>query len=287
MTDPADRRQAFIREGAKLLGDLFIHRRDAKAVYTLDAKGDHWSMVNKPYTLKDFVAHFETDASLGSYLLDQDSTVKFFAYDIDLMSAGTYLMIRDIEEILALESDGYWDDGIDHETDLELRVGNLEAALHDSSAEAHRWTRIVLLTVLRELSRRVEGELGLKSLSVITGGGAHLLVPLPEPQPAAEVRAAAIDVIDRSIGFSRKGSGDIFWKYGEFLHHPLEVEVFPKQDSLDGKKFGNMIRLPFGIHKEANVRTYAIDPTAVTIPTWNWNKISSMTALRALAAQGS
>jgi len=39
------------------------------------------------------------------------------------------------------------------------------------------------------------------------------------------------------------------------LHHIRNVEVFPKQDSLEGKKLGNLIKLPCGKHQKGTWST--------------------------------
>jgi hypothetical protein len=286
----SEKQIAAAKETAKLLGQLMIHRRDAKAIYGPDARSPedpalwHWTAIKEKFTLDDFQNHLFGDACLGTYLLHpDDSTVKFIAFDLDMKDAGSYLVIRNVEEVMELESQGYYENEADHEIDLDLKIGNLEAALHLPFHEAHRWARIILLTAIRGIVKTGTSRLGIKPMTVITGGGAHVIFPLPEPTPATDARAMGLDVMEYVHGASRKGNGDIFWNYGNYQNVPLEIEVFPKQDSLDGKKFGNLIRLPFGWHHEAQMRTFAMDPLALITPLWDWQKLSGLTVLRQMA----
>ncbi len=57
------------------------------------------------------------------------------------------------------------------------------------------------------------------------------------------VRLGAIEVLEsfREISPAR---GSNFFKHSEFPQ--LSIELFPKQDSLEGKDLGNLMRLPCG-----------------------------------------
>jgi len=261
-----------VREGASLLGQLFISRRDAKAIYRPDHKNVwHWTSVPEKYTMGDFAEHLTGQHCLGTYLLAPDSTVSFLAFDLDLAKHSKYWKCYDIEQILALEEQQYG-------FDLDVAEGDLESSLHVPTAEPHRWARIVLLETVRLIERAVKKQWGMNSLTVITGGGAHVLVPFAEPQLAADARNAGIGLL-KEIGARKRN--DMFFDFGGL--NELTIEVFPKQDTLDGKSLGNLIRLPFGWHHEAGIRTYSIDPEAATTPLWDFKKVSSLGALRVLA----
>lgn len=265
-----------VREAAALMGKLFINRPERKAIFKPDFQGSwHWSAFDESFKMGDFREHLTGQHCLGTYLLGLDSTVKFFAYDLDLAKATKYLPCFTLEEVDAYDIANKCEDGIT----IEATDGNLEAALHAPADPAHRWACIMVQSWLQLLKKHVKESLGLDSLPVVSGGGGHLFVPLPEPMPAIEARSAAIEILLTIPGVTKVN--DIFNKVGPF--NELSIEVFPKQDTLDGKDYGNLLRLPFGWHYEAGIRTYSIDPDAVGAA-WTLNKVSSIKALRALAA---
>ena len=98
---PDERTQAMVREAASLMGELFIHRRDRKAVYRPDVRNGnwHWTAIEGPFTIGDFFRHLMKQHCLGSYFLDTDNTVKLLAYDLDLSKSAKYFLIHDIDKI--------------------------------------------------------------------------------------------------------------------------------------------------------------------------------------------
>jgi len=258
---PDEKTAAMVREAASLMGKLFISRRDRKAVYRPDHKGKwHWTAVESKYTMDDFVQHLTGEQCLGTYLLGDDSTVKFMAFDIDLNKKASYWPMTD-EDVVSLDK----------------AEGDLEAALHITSDPAHRWARIVVSDAVHLIHNAI-ADWHLKTLTMVTGGGAHVMVLFDEPVPAVEARTAGISIVTDME--SAKRLNDNFYSFGG-IGDEATIEIFPKQDALDGKKFGNLIRLPFGWHHEAALRTYAVDPA--TLGQWKWDKIPSLPTLRALA----
>jgi hypothetical protein len=75
---------------------------------------------------------------------------------------------------------------------------------------------------------------GLCCLAEVSGGkGYHFWFPVSEPVPAADMRKTLLQLTDR-------------------LAEDVEcftLEVFPKQDRRTGKGFGNLVKLPLGIHR--------------------------------------
>ena len=269
---PDPRTQAMVREAAALMGQLFINRRDAKAVYRPDFRGNwHWTCIPESFTMGDFQMHLTGMQCFGTYLLNTDNTVKFMAFDIDAKKESRYWRLYDVDQINSLEEQGYG-------FDMDLQFGLFEAALHDPSLDAHRWVRTLLLGAVRDICKAVRQELEMVPMTVITGGGAHVLVPFPAPVPAADARLVGNDLVSRLPAVVRLNK--MFWGYGPMGE--MTIEVFPKQDTLDGKDYGNLIRLPYGWHHEAEVRTFSIDPESVTSPLWDWCKISSLSTLRGL-----
>lgn len=283
MADLDERTVAMVKEAASLMGDLLIHNRESKAVFRPDHTGKwHWTAIKEKFTMQDFVNHLTGNHCLGTYLLAPDSTVKFLAFDLDVRKQGKYYVVRDLEEIEALEAAGHYAETATPQPqgvfDPDLAEGNLEAALHEVSDPAFRWVRIVLWEAIQSITRQVKANLDLPELTIITGGGAHIFVPLPEPMPAADARSAGIEIM-ASLP-NAKQRNEIFFDYGTFQE--LSIEVFPKQDSIEGKNFGNLIRLPFGWHYEAGIRTFAVDPSSQNVPVWIYPRVNSLKTLQSL-----
>jgi hypothetical protein len=260
-----------LREAAKLMGLLFVGRREAKAVFT----NGQWIALREKFSLSDFRTHLFGDRCLGAYLLDANSMVRCIAFDVDLKPDSDYFIIADISPQGASATG----DQAVGELDLDIQHhGDLEAALHDETNPAHRWACSLVHSTVRFIAKEVGDSLGLASTTIITGGGAHVFVPFGELVPAGEARAMAHSVMDGIPLFKR--TSESFYSNGT----GLDIEVFPKQDSLaDPDSLGNLIRLPFGMH-ERGIRTYALDPQIPSIPSWRLRKCNSMDALRLQAA---
>ena len=265
------------------MGLLIVGRRDAYAYHT----GSQWIAKREPLRLGDFKTHLFGNRCLGTYLLDPDSNVRTMVFDIDLLSANgpsdarrgaPYFNIEDPED--HENATRFLADSLP-ELNLEIKRGDVEAALHDPDHPAFRWAGSLILSSVWQLMREVYNVLGLTSMPIITGGGAHVFVPLGTLMPAAEVRAMAHSVMDRVGTFTRRSESF----YANSEDDPsVEIEIFPKQDTLtDPESLGNLIRLPFGMH-ETGMRTYALDPRLPVLPSWKLPRSSSIDALRRQAA---
>lgn len=284
-----------------LMGKLLIARKDVKAIET--PKG--WmpdrqraprgtaarDMPCLPMTMTDFEAHFTSkDRCMGTYLLDSENRVKFFAIDIDLKTEGAWMInLPDMDSLdKAANTWRYDEDKIVGLFDLESTyVGNLEEALHNSNHVGYRWARCVVRDVCEQIYKAVIDQLGLHPLVVVTGGGAHVLVPLGQPTPAIEARAMA-NVVMESTNYELF-KGDCFWRplLGDGKpneQYGVEIEVFPKQNELGNTAgFGNLIRLPLGYHQQAKMRTYFLDMNKMDVPWWDLPRADALSTLEAAA----
>ena len=288
---------AVARETANKLNKLFIARRDVKAVQRSVADGGEWFASKKPFTLDDFQKHlFTKGGCLGTYLLDLNSQVKFVAFDIDLSGSGPYFIIKDLPESEAeyAEMEAEYAQQAVGEMDLDYRSGPWEETLHDPDNDGYRWVRSHLRVLIETLCDKVEDQLDLPAVPVITGGGAHVLVPFGQRVDAAIARAAAHGVMETVGGFQR--SSENFYSNAPDLDNrdekkkpvgeTITIEVFPKQDTLPSPdSFGNLIRLPFGWHDEAQIRTYIMKREPGLLPPWELPKEPGMPALDAVMAR--
>jgi len=285
-------REAIARETANKLAKLFIARRDVKAIQRTAAEGGEWMAVKTPLELSDFQTHlFEKRRCLGTYLLDKKSKVKFVAFDLDMSDndQNTYFRVDDVD--LATVNEKYEAMG---EVDLDLCTGSWSAALHDESSDGYRWVRSWLRVMVETLCDRVEDQLGLPAVPVITGGGAHVLVPFGDKIDASEGRAAAHGVME-GWGVFQRVSENFYTNAPDIdnrddrkriIGETVSVEVFPKQDRLpDGDHYGNLIRLPFGWHDEAKMRTYVMKREPGLLPPWDLPKANGIESLDAVMSR--
>jgi len=97
--------------------------------------------------------------------------------------------------------------------------------------------RSYILTRIPELSKK----LGLKTLIEFSGGkGYHFWYFFKEPVPAKSVRELLqpmVEQLNRDVSI-------------------FHLELFPKQDKLQGKGFGNLVKLPLGIHRLSGKKSY-------------------------------
>jgi len=102
-----------------------------------------------------------------------------------------------------------------------------------------------LQNTARKLLKAVE-DLSLYALLEFSGRkGYHVILLFAEPVPAVQARQLGRVLISK-IGTLPNG---------------LHIEIFPKQDSVDGKKgLGNLIKLPFALHKVSGQRSVLLNP---------------------------
>jgi hypothetical protein len=255
----------------KLLGTLLIARKDVKAIEhpklgwmphrERAPRGTKAAdMPCIPFRMQDFRDHLTGKTCMGTYLLSPENNVKFFAIDLDLKTSNAVMfeMVEQsrLDEMLQswkADTDKYAAElGID-----KMYKGNIEEALHDPEHVGYRWARFILKGQIEVITAAVAKQLGLPVIPVITGGGAHVIVPTGLI-PAVEARAAA-NVVMEEVGWELF-KGDCFFRPRGNDQFGIEAEVFPKQDTLGGAgTFGNLIRLPLGWHAGANIRTYLLD----------------------------
>jgi hypothetical protein len=218
---------------AKKLGYRFIERRDVKAV---QRPHGGYEPDRSPWKLQDLIDHIEGTRTLGHYMLSPDSRCRLFAYDIDLVKG---IKNEDGTEWLPIQWEG------------SDPFFPREAFLTDSP---QRPTLIAQLNALAEgLARRVH-KLGIPVEVAYSGSKGVHVYGFTGSIDAGEARAVALAVLE-SFGVFEPARGQHFWKHADG-YEAIEIEVFPKQDSLDGKDLGNLMRLPLGIHQKTKQPGY-------------------------------
>lgn len=243
---------------ANLFAKLFISRKDVKAVqqasgaytpHVLDPR--HPDKDRIPWTRADLISHIDGTRTYGHYLLDADSNCKLFAFDIDLAKSG-YLPHNDPMQAENTKSNFEY-------------VEDLRAAWLDHKGNPphqQRWMRLQFKLIANKLCRAINEELELPCAVAYSGHKGIHVYGFTGPMPAYDARKGAQIVMD-SIGEFEPLKGIHFFRHKDDSpmdgYPNLTIEVFPKQDSLDGKDLGNLMRLPLGKNVKSPDKTFFID----------------------------
>lgn len=237
-----------------LLANKFIARTDVKAIQkpnlympvTHNGKPDG---EREPWTREDLRDHLAGHRTFGHYMVNNDDECKLFAYDIDLTKTGQWV---------GIEEDGSW-------TDMEPKECEPRRAWLHSECPPHlrRYLTAQLREVAEHLARSVVDILDLPVAIQYSGGKGLHVYAFTGPVSAADAKGAALEVL-ASAGRYEAWRGEVFWREAvtpdlKLGNNAVEIEVFPKQGSLDGKDLGNLMRLPLGIHRRTGQRAYFVD----------------------------
>ncbi len=126
--------------------------------------------------------------------------------------------------------------------DVDLIKPLRQAEKYKENAANIRRESIYLHQRILELSR----EHKLTTIAEVSGGkGYHFWFPMAEPVEAAIMRKALQQL---TAGLA----GDV---------KCFNLEIFPKQDKISGKGFGNLVKLPMGIHRGSGKPSWFVQAT--------------------------
>lgn len=266
---------------AAYLAKTFITRKDVKAEQMPYHNGSAYRPIHEPWKMGDLKAHVRGDKTFGHYLLNQESMVKFVAFDIDLEKQGTYC------DYSFENQDGFAraeeQDDVRLDAYFDFHTFNPREAWLDHSHEARPWMIYQMRSLVTALTHTAK-ELDLKTFATYSGSkGVHVYGIFDEPVPAEVARAVATEILDKAPG---KGMVDSALKFvqargknfyhlapnwelgasttGHLLHFDMfdnfTIEVFPKQDHIEPLRLGNLMRLDFGKNLKAPTEpTFVID----------------------------
>lgn len=237
---------------AALIAKKYIQRKDVKAIQVQDGG---YRPDRNPWKMGDLREHVQGKKTFGHYLCDAESNVKVLVLDIDFQKSGTWVERPDLSEV-----------PLDTEPDELLR---LATKVHQSTPRddwrdrrhpGRSWYKLQLRTMVEMLSSTLHRELGMATASAYSGSkGAHVYGYFAEPTPAIEARAAGLIALEAAgTIFNPKYEfapfrGNSMFKYSdpnpETGFENMTVELYPKSESMDGKDFGNLIRLPCGVNR--------------------------------------
>lgn len=249
---------------AAQIAKKFIQRRDVKAIQFNDgsycpdtrleeidnerrAKGEQSNKL-QPYGPVGFKMphlreHLSGEKTYGHYMLDADGICKLFAFDIDL------------------EKEGHWIDFREGEA-FRIYQGNPRNEWRDRSHPSRAWYKYQMKMLGSKLAKVITSDLQLPSAVAYTGGKGIHVYGFTGAMPAKEVREIA-KIALAATGEFMPSRGDNFYKHvsedptGGFRN--FQIEVFPKQDTLEEKDLGNLMRLPLGRNRKTTDPTFFLD----------------------------
>lgn len=277
-------------ELATLLAKKFIARRDVKAQQ--NSRGFYTPVVRKisdteqerlPWTMADLEDHIAGRQTFGHYLVDQDDNCKLFAFDIDLNknlvdNQGNVLWQGSYPE------PQHFGDHVDFKGTIQ-RFDPRESWL-DRAHPARDWMKYQFHMVAHLLCSTIQKELDIPCAVAYSGAKGIHVYGFTGLIPAAEARMGAEIVLD---ALADRGNpvellkGKHFFKFAN--NDPIEgypnisIEVFPKQDTLDGKDLGNLMRLPLGRNLKSPDPTFFVDMAGA--PLTSLSPVDPMHALTA------
>jgi len=231
-----------------LLGKRFLQRRDAKAIQhpngawtPVTVSRDNDTLV--PWKLADLEAHVAGKATMGHYLVGLDDTCKLFAFDLDLTKEGSWISLKE-DEIMG-----------------GFQPINPREAWLTKDHPANEWLGLQLRCMAEALAmktvRLYDGDIQV-AISYSGGKGLHVYGFFAEPVPASDARGTAREILN-SFHCFEPTRGENFFKHTGGVYQNIDIEVFPKQDSLEGKKLGNLMALPLGIHAKTGRKKFFLD----------------------------
>lgn len=216
-------------------------------------------------------AHLNGTATYGHYMLDQGDQCRLFAFDIDLEKSkyspddiivehgGSFVVIPDMEWAV-------------NKTEAEIAEQTLVVDCDprliwaDRTAVAGRaWYKYQMSMLARKFAKVITKDLGIECAAAYSGNKGIHVYGFTGPMPAVEVRAAAdytLAVMDEWEPFRGKNFFKHKLQSPELGYPSFSVEVFPKQNSLEGKDLGNLMRLPLGKNLKSSDPTFFLDLTA-------------------------
>lgn len=224
------------------LGKRFLARRDVKAVQFKDG---HYEPERQPWKMADLRAHVAGERSLGHYLVSAEGKVNLFAFDVDLTTTGYWIPLN--EQV------------------LEPQQCNPREVWLEPNHPGKEFLFFRLRTTAEVLGMKIhnltDGEVHV-AISYSGSKGLHVYGFLPEPTPAADARTLAFGILksvnnaDGSQGYVQS-KGENFWTPTNETQPNLEIEVFPKQESVSD--LGNLMRLPLGVNRKTGQRSFFLD----------------------------
>jgi len=229
---------------AKLFANKFIVRPYIRAIQS--AEGEYRPQRNPEtgmslgkFDMEALLDHLYGRHTYGHYMVNPDGDkVKFFALDIDLEKTGKLPSTKFGEEYIG------WEDVNPREFWMSRRPGPGRDII-----------KLQLKMMANKLARIIHDELEIPTAVAYSGSkGVHVYGFTGSTTAAFAREAARITLtaanweLFRGNNFYRYKAEGVLAKDNIMNMNQYSLEVYPKQDSLDGKDLGNLIRLPLGVN---------------------------------------
>lgn len=233
------------RDLIALLGTRFVQRRDIKAI---QRENGEWNPDRTPFKLQDFEDHLVGKKTLGHYMLDQEGMCKLFAFDIDFVKHG--------QKCPGTGCSGCFVTFPNLVGEGTFVLNPRQEWLDKNSLDEVKATLILNMRCMAEgLAYLIDRKLGIP-VAILNSGGKGLHVYGFTGTISAEVAKTMALTILEALGLIAT-RGQNFFRH-ENHYEVLEIEVFPKQTSLEGKDLGNLMALPLGINRKTKNPRYFI-----------------------------
>jgi hypothetical protein len=262
---------------AKVFAEKFIARSDVKAFQQPDGT---YRPDRSPITMDDLLGHIEGRHTLGHYMVKQDDTVKLFAFDIDL------------------NKDGFLPTGFDENPDDNYGFsGWTEGNPRESwrarqPGPARNFLKYGMHYLAHGLAANIQNELQIPAAVAYSGSKGVHVYGFTGPTSAELARKGAGIVLE-SIGKWKLFRGRNFFKYDdpdfkaddhEWQFKQFSLEIYPKQDTLEDKDLGNLMRLPLGRNlRSPKDPTFFVDLRCALSELETRNALEALTATNAFA----
>lgn len=245
---------------AKLFASKMIARPDVKALQVAD--GGYRPMKGSPFKLPDLLDHIEGRKTYGHYMVSPDDSVKLFCFDIDINKYGRLPKMKNGAGMF-FNFDSYTKEK------NEAGQPNMRELWGSRKPGAERdFLKLKLKMLGNQLASAINKELEIPTAVAYSGSKGVHVYGFTDKTSATLARQAASIVLDSlrasNMGFWTIDRGNNFYKYvpdgpWENLENPelnceqFGMEVFPKQDSVEGKEkgLGNLLRLPLGVNQHS------------------------------------
>jgi len=248
------------KEIAKLFAKNFIARPDVRATQRADgayqpavdrtADGTAVITPDSGFGMKHLLAHINSDATYGHYLLNKDDQCKLFVFDIDLDKPDPQHPETYEQLVLPVDCDS---DGVYKNF---FPTNPREDWLNRSLGLQRQYLKTQMRMLAEKLASAVSRELEIPVAATYTGNKGVHVYGFTGLMPAKDVRDGAQMILD-NLGCFAPSRGNNFFKHKivnahngtideELSYQCMTVEVFPKQVALEKKGFGNLCRLPLG-----------------------------------------
>lgn len=246
-------------ELANLFASKFIARPDVKAIQFSNGAWMPHQAFNPttgkhdgpriPWQREHLNAHLEGKQTFGHYLLSQESKCKLFAFDVDLRKPEPDRKFAGWLPSVSVTAA----DEVEWKESFQ-QVEDLRAAWLNRAHPARDFMKLQFKEIAHKLLTAIEKELEIPCLAAYSGNKGIHVYGFTGLMDAKEARWGAQIVLD-ALGEFEPLRGENFFVHKD--DDPYEgfqnmtIEVFPKQDSLEGKNLGNLMRLPLGKNQRA------------------------------------